>query len=163
MDVVDWSWDYREDQSSGNLRRRHCVCGEAAPLSRGTTMTAGKKRTAGKGDVRALREPVVAPSEQLWTYAALSGSMAGKSDAEEIKEHMLFFGFRDDGYLRYIPDGDLTKLYIKWKWTTGKWIGHYVMSAVDVHEISLGLRLLRSKVTEVDEGRRGPTKDRKVE
>lgn len=66
---------------------------------------------------------------------------------------------RDDGWLRVAPDPLDDKLYFKWKFTRGRWAGHYVMSVVRISEVTIGLRLLDIKLTKVESGTFRPSLD----
>jgi hypothetical protein len=66
---------------------------------------------------------------------------------------------RNDGWLRACPDGDSTLVYLKWKFTGGKWAGHYVMVLVYYWQLDYGLSLLLDKIAAVEEGAKRPTRD----
>lgn len=66
---------------------------------------------------------------------------------------------RPDGWLRACPDGDSTLVYLKWKFTAGRWANHYVMVLVYYWQLDYGLSLLLDKIAAVDEGARRPTQD----
>lgn len=112
-----------------------------------------------KGDKRRARSPSPYNEALLMAQGGSESQFTGTRDAEAIAEHMLWFASQMEGYLRYIPDGDQKKVYIKWKWSTGRWSGHYVMSVVDITDIGAGLFFLRRRVQEVEDGYRTPTRD----
>ena len=66
---------------------------------------------------------------------------------------------RDDGWLRLVPAADGKTLYLKWKFSRGKWSGHYVMAVVEVWQWDYGLSLLADKLEAVDLSVKIPTKD----
>lgn len=70
---------------------------------------------------------------------------------------------RDDGWLRVSPDGQLDSVYIKWKFTRGRWAGHYVMVRILAYDIDEGLDILVSKVQLVEQGQMKPTRDKPYE
>jgi len=66
---------------------------------------------------------------------------------------------REDGWLRLVPAADGKTLYIKWKFSRGKWSGRYVMAVVEVWQWDYGLTLLADKLEAVDLSIKIPTKD----
>ena len=66
---------------------------------------------------------------------------------------------RDDGWLRACPSTDGKRLYLRWKFTRGKWRGFYVMTCVAHWQWGPGCILLLDKCEQVDLGVRVPTKD----
>lgn len=66
---------------------------------------------------------------------------------------------RHDGWLRIVPESDAQKVFIKWKFNSGKWPNHYVMVVGECWQIEYLFALLVAKLYEVDDGLRIPTTD----
>jgi len=63
------------------------------------------------------------------------------------------------GYLKFCPSNQMGKCFIYFKWTGGKFAGHYVVVVYSILEVVEGLRKLVEKVEECESGRRKPTPD----
>lgn len=100
-------------------------------------------------------------------YEAEIRFMSSADVAHEAKVIRKFLqSFRSDedrGYLRIIDTDDAEEWYVKWKWTGGRWAGHYVFDRCIDGDIAASLRRLRSQVAEVRTGSRRPTKDKRYE
>lgn len=66
---------------------------------------------------------------------------------------------RDDGWLRASPDGEGKAVFIKWKFTRGKFAGTYVMVVVSPWSIGSAWPMLQGKIDGCYAGTRRPTKD----
>jgi hypothetical protein len=66
---------------------------------------------------------------------------------------------RGDGWVRATATLDMKTAYLKYKYTSGTWKGHYVMAVVVCEELQRGLQLLVAKVNQVDLGILRPAKD----
>lgn len=66
---------------------------------------------------------------------------------------------REDGWLRIVPDHDQKVLWVKWKYTRGRWRGHYIMVRMGIYEHGLAASMLLRKLNDVDLGQARPTLD----
>jgi len=66
---------------------------------------------------------------------------------------------RADGWLRAVPDFDTGRLYVKWKFTAGRYAGHYVMAVHTLWSFDEAVSTLLDKLDAVDSGARRPTRD----
>lgn len=80
----------------------------------------------------------------------------------ELKGTLDRLASRDDGWLRIVPHPAEDRIYLKWKFTAGKWERHYVMAVVTMYQMPEGLMLLAHKVQEAEQGLLKPTLDKLV-
>jgi hypothetical protein len=80
-------------------------------------------------------------------------------DRSEGIAALSYLCLRTDGWLRVVPDESGKTLFIKWKFTRGRWGGRYIMAVVMPWAWDHGFALLQSKLIEVDEGKRVPVQD----
>lgn len=66
---------------------------------------------------------------------------------------------RDDGWLRMVPQDHGKTVYWKWKFTRGRWAGHYIMWRDDEFHPSGSLVGLVAKLGAVDAGEHKPILD----
>ncbi len=66
---------------------------------------------------------------------------------------------RGDGWVRATSDLDLKNLYLKYKYTSGTWRGHYVMVVTTPDMLQWGMQLLLYKTHQADSGELRPSKD----
>lgn len=122
------------------------------------------RRTNGKGDVRTVASnhgPGASGSGSPGDYHA--GTCAGEQPghSEALRETAIRLALRDDGYLRVIPDGQGDRVFIKWKFTSGPYLGQYVMAVVNPHEISHGFVLILTKIIGSYAGMYSPSVDKR--
>lgn len=110
------------------------------------------KRTSRAAD-RAAREGQAKPGE------ASNPSSPAEPPVAPGMINLTSLLLRNDGWLRCCPDGDSTLVFLKWKFTSGKWSNHYVMVVVYYWQLDYGLSLLRDKILAVEEGAHRPTRD----
>ena len=67
---------------------------------------------------------------------------------------------RNDGVLKICPTENPMACYSYWRWSRGRWSGHYVCSLSSIYELGTALAVLRQRVEDVEMGNRKPTKDR---
>lgn len=79
---------------------------------------------------------------------------------DEPNDALVWFCWRDDGWLRIVPEPEHNYVWLKWKFTEGKWANHYVMVKCWISEVNEGLETLWRKAEEVDQGDRRPTPDK---
>lgn len=115
-----------------------------------------------KGDTRHYSVPMTTPtvvdSPQATPLTSPSPHLAMDS-ARQLMYNLQWFMDHDGGWLRIVPQVDAHEVFFKWKFTTGPWAGHYVMSRTMHWQYAYGLEVLRQKVEEVEEGSRRPTRD----
>lgn len=90
-------------------------------------MTKATRERLGK-DVRSRRRPDAGANDGNPAYAGGSERLAtlqAEASPIAINEVLHWFITRDDGYLRLIPDGEGKYIYLKFKYTRGRFIGHY--------------------------------------
>lgn len=76
-----------------------------------------------------------------------------------VSESFALLMLRVDGWLRVVPH-DLGKVvYFKWKFTTGRWRGFYVMYRCDDYDYQAALDGLVYKLLEVEKGHHRPARD----
>lgn len=80
-----------------------------------------------------------------------------------MRDLLLRYAQRDDGYLRIIPDGEQKFVYLKWKYTRARWIGHYCFVSGEYHRIVALLDTLETILDRVDEGQYRPSRDRRYD
>ena len=97
---------------------------------------------------------------------AIGASVGGAAEASEAETNrrvacatLSHLFMRDDGWLRAVPTADGKSLYLKWKFSRGKFAGYYVMAVVEVWQWDYGLTLLADKLEAVDMDIKKPTKD----
>ncbi len=66
---------------------------------------------------------------------------------------------RGDGWVRATADLDLKNLFLKYKYTSGRWKGYYVMVVTTADMLQWGMQLLLYKTHQADSGEVKPTKD----
>lgn len=66
---------------------------------------------------------------------------------------------RDDGWLRFIPADGGKYLYIKWKFTSGKFEGHYCFVSGHAYLFAKLLCKLEQQIEDAYDGKVRPTKD----
>lgn len=116
-----------------------------------------------------------APAEEIAPLTAVNLSLAvqGKRDAPsrehlayiydrywELKRNVDMLMQRTDGWLRIVPKLDDDRIYLKFKFTGGRWAHHYIMSVVDITRFPEGLMLLVHKLHQVELGDLRPSKDK---
>ena len=109
----------------------------------------GRTGDSGSADGRLRPRPLTSPASPHEPGA--STAYAGNP--------LLSLVTREDGWLRIVPGRDTEQVYIKWKFTHGRWTRHYVMAVVQYWQMGYGLSLLVDKLDAVDEGTLKPTLD----
>jgi hypothetical protein len=66
---------------------------------------------------------------------------------------------RDDGWLRAVPQDEGKAIFLKWKFTRGKFAGSYVMYVVTDMDIATGWIGLAEKIARTYAGTHTPTPD----
>ena len=88
-------------------------------------------------------------------------SDGGASEGAALRHFLQSFRSDGDrGYLRIIDTDNAEVWYVKWKWTAGRWAGHYVFDSCADGDLPACLRRLRAQVADVRTGGRKPTKDK---
>jgi len=113
------------------------------------------------------REPSVrprgvpAPEGQSTVFEAENGLLPDESGISLAMDGWICAMLLSDPYggVRITQADEGTKWWLKWKWTTGKWAGYYLMVGVEGGQFELGASLLYRKLSEVHQGVRRPTKD----
>lgn len=77
-----------------------------------------------------------------------------------LQQALFHLTHRGDGWLRVVPDDERQTLWLKWKFTRGKWERHYVIAKVQLERAEEGLQLLVHKLHMVDLGDKKPAVDR---
>lgn len=80
-----------------------------------------------------------------------------RASLHELMEQIA--GVEDDGYYKVVPGNGGKSWYLSYKWTSGRWRGHYVMAVVGRGDLPLGYVLLAEKVYQVRAGTRQPSLD----
>lgn len=125
-----------------------------------------KARTGGKGDVRVSsgRSGPTAGGSPTSGSGERSSPALGQTTADVtvgIRGAALCeLLMRDDGWLRAIPDGEGKTAYLKWKFSRGRFAGHYVMVVIHPVDYRVGFTMLWDKIEDCYTGHRRPTKDR---
>jgi hypothetical protein len=70
------------------------------------------------------------------------------------------FAWRDDGWLRFVPEADECKVHLKWKFTSGRFAGFYCYDVDVTSELVTSLCRLWNKVEGCYSGAFKPTRDR---
>lgn len=65
-----------------------------------------------------------------------------------------------DGVMKICPTENPLICYLYWRWSRGRWAGHYVCVLCSSYELSIALGVLVSRIEEVQTGQRRPTRDR---
>jgi hypothetical protein len=68
--------------------------------------------------------------------------------------------FRGDGWLRCTAPLDGRSMYVFFKFSIGRWAGHYVVVRVGRTQFERALQLLLQKISLVDSGQLSPSRDR---
>ena len=66
---------------------------------------------------------------------------------------------RSDGWLRMVPDRDNDVTWWKWKFTSGRWQGHYAMVRGDKYQPLAAVSILLRKLASIDLCFERPSKD----
>lgn len=103
------------------------------------------------GELDPLAEAAATPQGQLGWLSHKYGN---------LQQALFHLSHRDDGWLRVVPDEDNQTLWLKWKFTRGRWEKHYVMAKVQLERIEEGLQLLVHKLHMIDLGDKKPSVDR---
>lgn len=69
-------------------------------------------------------------------------------------------GADPDGLLKLSPSEDGKLWYVVYRWTRGRWRGHYVTAVVNRGDLRYGVLLAQRKVDDVRAGRKRPTLDK---
>jgi hypothetical protein len=98
------------------------------------------------------------PNGEPITGGTVHGASGGDDNRKAACASLSYLFLRDDGWLRASPKDGKT-LYLKWKFTNGRWAQHYVMVVVDLWLWDWGVQLLEDKLNAVDAGIFRPSKD----
>jgi hypothetical protein len=120
----------------------------------------GKAYRARQRDAtRPQTSPDVTPLQAAIEAADPQQAMYLAARYTELRRTLDVLGHRDDGWMRVVPDEDTGQIYLKWKFTRGKHLGHYIMAVVLIDRLEDGLHLLVDKLYKVDNKDLRPSKD----
>lgn len=80
-------------------------------------------------------------------------------DVDGLPSLLYAMAMRDDGWLRFIPSGDGKALYVKWKFTRGRFAGRYCFVSGKPEQYRKLLVTLWEHIEECYDGIRKPTYD----
>ena len=161
VDIVLGSWYYRvEPSTSGTSHAAACLNGKYHIIMGGTVMPRAKDALPRDHDelehyVNAYikRRDQQPKREEL----ALPANILRIIEAYDALRTIVC---RQDGWLRVVPDYDAARLYWKWKYTAGRYDGHYVMYVGDMGDMNSAVVGLLEKIEKADIGELKPTKDK---
>lgn len=124
----------------------------------GDVLKAGENgKRSGKRSPRVNGQLVVEPRDTASRELEPTHTIEGRAGYER---DIAWFCFQEDGWLRIVPDPDLLRVHIKWKFTVGRWDNHYCYVVGYVSEIDTLLQVLRRKVEGARAGTHKPSVDR---
>lgn len=104
-------------------------------------------------------EPIEDVARSPGSFQRVAGETASP-EGLALLELLVSYAEREDGYLRTIPDGEYKFVYLKWKFTRGKFSGKYAFVSGASTNIASLMWTLREHIDDIYAGRRNPHADR---
>jgi len=76
-----------------------------------------------------------------------------------LAQALFYLLLRDDGWLRAVPQENGKTIFLKWKFTNGKFAGKYVMYVITDGDLPAGFAGLFDKIARAYQGTHTPTPD----